>query len=71
MSEHFDEIQKLKDFLRRKNLGLSEEKIEKNSAQLLELGFFLVRLKVKQHSKATEKPKDEDLEQKTGEPPLS
>ncbi len=69
MLENEQGIQKLKEFLKKKGLNGEEIEIEKIAQNLYELGLFLVRLKVKQHSKPP-KPQDlEGFEQITREPP--
>jgi hypothetical protein len=69
MSEHFEEVQKIKDLLGKKLTHLKNEEIEKNANQITELAFFWVRHKLEQHSKAMKKAKEEDLEPKTRELP--
>lgn len=54
MFEHTEEVQKIKDYLKKKGLQLSESETEKIAQNLYELGLFLVRLKIKQHSQSTE-----------------
>lgn len=53
MLENEEGVQKLKEFLKRKGLGGEEVEIEKIAQNLYELGLFLVRLKIKQHSQST------------------
>jgi hypothetical protein len=57
MLKNGEGFQKLKDFLQKKHPHLTEEEIEKYTSNLYELGLFLVRLKIEQHSK---KPKFEN-----------
>lgn len=56
MSEHFEEVQKLKDLLGKKFPKLNNEEIEKISNQFMELGYFLVRLQIKKYLKPREPP---------------
>ena len=53
MLENEEGIQKLKEFLNKKGLKGEEIEIEKIAQNLYELGLFLVRLKIKQHSQST------------------
>jgi len=53
MFEHTEEVQKIKDYLKKKGLQLSESETEKIAQNLYELGLFLMRLKIKQHSQST------------------
>ena len=64
-----EETLKLQDFIRKKFPELNSEEIEKISNQFMELGFFLVRLNIEQHSKAIETQNTESLEQGTRESP--
>jgi len=41
-----EEIQKIKDLLKKKKPQLSDEEINKNSNQLYQLGLFLVQLQI-------------------------
>lgn len=63
------EVQKLRDFIGKRGIQLSDNEIEKIAQNLYELGVFLVRLKVKQHSKQAKTPNARDFEQITREPP--
>ena len=64
-----EDIRKLVDVLKKKGLQGEEVEITKIAQNLYELGLFLVRLKVKEHST---KPKPQNLvgfEQIKREPP--
>ncbi|HIH52513.1 MAG TPA: hypothetical protein HA284_03180 [Nanoarchaeota archaeon] len=69
MLENQEGIQKLKDYLKKKGLKCSEEEIEKIAQNLYELGLFLVRLKVKEHSAQPKPQNTEVFEQIVREPP--
>ena len=69
MVENTEDVQKLKDFLKKKHPQLSEGEVEVKAQNLYELGLFLVRLKVKQHSKPSKSPKAEGFKQIVREPP--
>jgi len=60
MFEKESGIQKIKDFLKKRGLNLSENEIEKYAQNLYQLGLFLVQLKIKQHSALSRKIKDVD-----------
>ena len=64
-----EDVQKLKDILRKKFPNLSNEEIEKNTIQLIELAIFLVHQRTGQHPKHTEKPKEEFFKKIVREPP--
>lgn len=69
MIENDEKVQKLKDFLKKKNPQLSNNEVEEISKNLYELGLFLVRLKLKQHSKPPKPDEARGFEQITREPP--
>ena len=50
------DVQKLKDIIRKKFPELNNEEIEKISNQFMELGYFLVRLQIKKYLKPREPP---------------
>ena len=65
-----EEAQKLlQDFIKKKFPQLNNEEIEKISNQLLELGFFMVRLQLKKHSKTEKSEDEENFNQTTFHPP--
>lgn len=53
MLESEESVQKLKGYLKNKGFKLSDSEIDKIVQNLYELGLFLVRLKIKQHSQST------------------
>jgi hypothetical protein len=46
------EVLKIQELLKKKFPNLKIEEIEKNSLQLMDLGHFLVRIKVEKHSQS-------------------
>jgi hypothetical protein len=50
MLENESEVLQLQELLRKKFSQLNIEEVEKISHQLVELGFFLVRLQIRKHS---------------------
>ena len=69
MTEHGEEVQKIGELLKKRGIQLSDSEIEAIAQNLYELGLFLVRLKLKTHSKAASKPKADGFKQITREPP--
>lgn len=63
------EVQKLKDFTKKRGIQLSDNEIEKIAPNLYELGLFLVRLRVKEHPKQSKPQNAEGFEEITREPP--
>ena len=59
MLENNEDVRKLQDLLRKKCPPLFDSEIEKVAQNLHELGLFLVRSRIKQHS---EKPKQLNIE---------
>ncbi len=51
-----ENVHKLKGFLKNKGFQLSDVELEKVVQNLYELGVFLVRLKIKQHTDKEEPP---------------
>ena len=51
MFENEADVQKLKDFIKKKFPKLSNEEIEKRANQFSELGYFLVHLPVAKQTK--------------------
>lgn len=68
MLENEEGIQKLKEFLKKKCVKGEEVEIERIAQNLYELGLFLVRLKIKQHSKPPKPQNLEGFEQVVREP---
>lgn len=69
MLESAEGVKKIKELLKKKGSQGEEVEIEKIAQNLYELGLFLVRLKVKQHSKPPKPQNLEGFEQITREPP--
>ncbi len=69
MLENEEGVEKLKVYLRKKFPQLSDSEIEKIAPNLYELGLFLVRLKVKEHSKQSKPQNAEGFEHITEKPP--
>jgi len=59
MQQNLKDIQKITDLLRKFQPHTSVEDLEKIAQDLLELGLFLVRLRVKEHSQSL---KQEEIE---------
>lgn len=60
---------KLKQIIQAKNPNLGEDEIDKIAGRISEIGLFLVRLWLKQHSKHLKPRFYTELESKTGKPP--
>lgn len=69
MLENEEGVRRLGDFLKKKGFQLSEDEIERIAQNLYGLGLFLVRLKVKQHTKPLKPQNADGLEQITEKPP--
>ena len=64
-----EEALKLQDFIKKKFPELKSEEIEKISNQLMELGTFLVRLRVKKYTEASVSKDEESFSQPIDRPP--
>lgn len=62
MLDNAEGVQKLKEFLKKKGLQGEEVEIERIAQNLYELGLFLVRLKIKEHSKPSKTSNVEGFE---------
>ena len=56
MLENQAEVLKLQELLKKKFPELKNEEIEQRANQLMEIGVFLVRLKIKKHSDSLNLP---------------
>lgn len=64
-----EEVQKLVDFVRKKFPQLNSEEVDKISHQLMNLGFFLVRLRIKKYTEASASKDEENFSQPIDRPP--
>ena len=67
MPENESEVLQLQELLRKKNSQLNNEEIEKISHQLMELGFFLVRLQIKKYSQPSQPDNRQNSEENSVE----
>jgi len=66
MLENEKEVSELRNFLKKRDLKLSDDEIEKIAQNLYKLGVFLVELQIKNHSKSKELENFEEIKR---EPP--
>ena len=69
MIDQVEAVTKIKDLLKKESPQLNNDKLENLAQNLYELGLFLVRLKIKQHSIPIKIEVSEEFEQITDEPP--